>query len=228
MTQNSTVQHTLSAAIAAFEKDEWERRCNKALQEGLPQPGVVKASEEEHVKLYAGGGGTLPPVTKMDREGLSLLVNCQRLALSSNAIEKIGPGLNLIPHLEILSLSRNKIKKLENLDLPHLKQLWLSYNFIDRLSGLEKLVSLTTLYLSNNCIERWGEIDKLEANRNLVDLLLINNKIHTEIDKSTDETRREYRLQILLRLPQLVKIDGEPVLPEEREAADAKRQHIMA
>eukprot|EP01064_Diplonema_japonicum_P031444 TRINITY_DN561_c3_g1_i1.p1 TRINITY_DN561_c3_g1~~TRINITY_DN561_c3_g1_i1.p1 ORF type:complete len:247 (+),score=63.09 TRINITY_DN561_c3_g1_i1:67-741(+) len=215
--------YTVSQAIVVFERDEYERRCQKAIATGGPEPEVVRASEEEHVKLYAGGGGCLPAITKMDKDGLSILKACKRLALSSNAIDKIGPGLGLIPNLEILSLGRNKIKKLENLDLPNLKQLWLSYNFIDRLSGLDKLARLTTLYLSNNMIDKWGEIERLDANEQLSDLLLINNKVHTDIDKGTDESRAEYRLQVLVRLPQLTKIDGEPVEPEEREAAEARK-----
>ncbi|KAJ9472114.1 Dynein light chain 1 [Diplonema papillatum] len=215
--------YTISQAIVAFERIEWEKRCLRAAEEGNPEPPKVRASEEEHVKLYAGGCGALPPITRLEKESLATLRKCTRLALSSNAIDRISPGLSGIPDLTVLSLSRNKIRKLENLDLPKLRQLWLSYNFIEKLSGLERLRELTTLYLGNNCIESWGEIEKLEANPNLSDILLVNNRVHTDIDKGSEETRHEYRQQLLLRLPGLAKIDGEPVAPEEREHADSRR-----
>jgi len=43
--------------------------------------------------------------------------------------------------LKILSLGRNNIKKLENLDGigQSLEQLWISYNPIDKLNGVDKL-----------------------------------------------------------------------------------------
>lgn len=36
----------------------------------------------------------------------------------------------------VVSLGRNMIKKLENLDLPNLRELWISYNKIEKLSGV--------------------------------------------------------------------------------------------
>ena len=42
-----------------------------------------------------------------------------------------------------------------------LEELWLSYNQISSLDGLSNLPNLTTLYLSNNAIKAWSELDKL-------------------------------------------------------------------
>ena len=58
----------------------------------------------------------------------------RHLALSTNRIEKIA-GLAGLTNLEILSLSRNMIKKLDGVDpvAGNLKQLWMSYNFLERL-----------------------------------------------------------------------------------------------
>eukprot|EP01065_Artemidia_motanka_P012933 TRINITY_DN17121_c0_g1_i2.p1 TRINITY_DN17121_c0_g1~~TRINITY_DN17121_c0_g1_i2.p1 ORF type:complete len:224 (+),score=74.17 TRINITY_DN17121_c0_g1_i2:69-740(+) len=220
-------QWSIAQALAAFEADENECRRKEAEDAGLPQPAPVHVGELQHVKLYAGGAGRLPPITKWDKEVFANLKCCRHLSLSSNAIGKIEPGLHTVPCLEVLSLGRNKIKKLENLDLPNLKQLWVSYNFIERLSGLERLRSLQVLYASNNLISSWSEVSKLEANSELSDLLLINNRLHTDIDKGTEETRREWRLQVLMRLPRLVKIDGEPVEHEERELATARGDQAM-
>uniref|UniRef100_A0A8C9EQR1 Dynein light chain 1, axonemal n=1 Tax=Pavo cristatus TaxID=9049 RepID=A0A8C9EQR1_PAVCR len=68
-----------------------------------------KASEAKEVKLY----GQIPPVEKMD-ESLSTLVNCEKLSLSTNCIERIA-NLNSLKNLRILSLGRNNIKNLNGL-----------------------------------------------------------------------------------------------------------------
>jgi dynein light chain 1 len=51
--------------------------------------------------------------------------------------------------LEILSLGRNNIKKIEGLDgvADTLKELWISYNNIEKLACVEKLKALEILYL---------------------------------------------------------------------------------
>lgn len=101
------------------------------------------ATETEKVLLY----GQLPPIVKMDNT-LGTLKAAKHLALSSNCIEKIT-GLKGLDVLEVLSLGRNCIKKLEGLDdvATTLQQLWISYNLIDKLNGVEKLTNLTVLYM---------------------------------------------------------------------------------
>lgn len=56
---------------------------------------------------------------------------CRHLALSTNNIEKIS-SLSGMENLRILSLGRNLIKKIENLDAvaDTLEELWISYNQI--------------------------------------------------------------------------------------------------
>ena len=99
----------------------------------------------------------------MDPPVLNGLAKVKRLSLSSNSIEKMVnlPGLRQI---EILSLSRNVIKKISGLEEigATLKELWLSHNFIEKLDGLTPCVKLHTLYIGNNRIKIWDEIDKLK------------------------------------------------------------------
>ena len=63
------------------------------------------------VKLYF----MIPPIQKMDPAALSTLKACEHLALSSNTIDKIA-NLGGLENLRILSVGRNNIKKLENMD----------------------------------------------------------------------------------------------------------------
>ena len=59
----------------------------------------------------------------------------RHLALSTNNIEKIS-SLSGLDNLQILSLGRNQIKKIEGLDgvADTLEELWMSYNLIDKLT----------------------------------------------------------------------------------------------
>ena len=65
--------------------------------------------------------------------------------------------------LQILSLGRNQIKKIEKLEdlAKTLEELWLSYNMITTLDGLASLSKLRVLYLGNNRIKDWSELEKL-------------------------------------------------------------------
>jgi len=56
--------------------------------------------------------------------------------------------------------SWTQIEKLEDV-AETLEELWLSYNLITSLDGLGGLSKLTTLYMSNNQIKAWAELEKL-------------------------------------------------------------------
>jgi len=120
--------------------------------------------------------------------------------------------------LTILSLSRNLIKRIEKLEdvASTLQELWLSYNQISTLDGLSSCSSLTTLYLANNKISDWAELEKLAGLPSLVDLLLSGNPIY---DSAPDPATA--RLMVLKRVPQIVKLDNIVVSPGEREKAKA-------
>jgi dynein light chain 1, axonemal len=65
--------------------------------------------------------------------------------------------------LKILSLGRNLLKKIEKLEdvASTLEELWVSYNQISTLDGISVCTNLATLYISNNTIKSWAELDKL-------------------------------------------------------------------
>ena len=118
--------------------------------------------------------------------------------------------------LKILSLGRNQIKKFENIEAVSatIEEIWISYNLITSLSGLDKAKKLKKLYMSNNLVEKWSEIEKLQANPELEEVLFFGNPF-------VDEDNAAYRIQLLKVLPNLNKIDGLPVDVDEREAAQA-------
>eukprot|EP01035_Chromulina_nebulosa_P018905 gene18905-24708_t len=183
---------TLSQALK-----QWEANNNMA------------AEDAEYIKLYC----QIPPITKLDNS-INSLRNCERLALSTNQIEKLVP-LNGMQRLKILSVGRNLLKKIERLEdaAGTLEELWCSYNQIATLDGLSSLTNLTTLYISNNLIKAWTELDKLAGLANLKDVLFVGNPIYDEM------TREQARIEVLKRLPQVLKIDGDMVKPQERELA---------
>ncbi|XP_044515374.1 dynein axonemal light chain 1-like [Gracilinanus agilis] len=105
-----------------------------------------KPSEAKEAKLYA----QIPPVEKMDAS-LSMLVNCKKLSLSTNCFEKIA-NLNDLRNLGILSLGRNNMKTLNGLEAigDTLEELWIYYNYIEKLKGIHVMKRLMILYISNN------------------------------------------------------------------------------
>ena len=82
------------------------------------------------------------------------LINCQKLVLSTNAIDKIA-NLNGLKCLRILSLSRNNIKMVNGLDVvgDTLEELWISYNNIEKLKGITVLKKLKVLKMTNNKVK---------------------------------------------------------------------------
>ncbi|RUS85275.1 hypothetical protein EGW08_006976 [Elysia chlorotica] len=166
-----------------------------------------KASESKEVKMT----GVYPPIEKMDAS-LSTLTSCERLSLSTNAIEKIA-NLNGLKNLTILSLGRNNIKSLTGLEAvgDTLTQLWISYNNIEKLKGINVLKKLKILWMSNNRVGEWSEFNKL-----LIELQLImeifmcylfgyfqGNPL--EEKHSAEGTWKD---EVAKKLPKLKKVDG--------------------
>jgi dynein axonemal light chain 1 len=67
--------------------------------------------------------------------------------------------------------------------------------------------------MSNNRIKNFDELSKLSVLPHLEDLLLVGNPIYENL--STEESRKE----VISRLPNLKKLDGDVVTEAERAAA---------
>ena len=166
----------------------------------------------------------------------------RQLSLSTNQIDKIAPLpgcsyvfvfiwihfililfcliiiLLILENLKILSLARNNIKKIEKLEdiAETLEELWLSYNNIEKLAGLENCTNLKVLYLGNNKINSFDEIERIAHLSSLKDILLVGNPIF--LNASSEQ---QYRYDVIRRLPNLSnwKLDGEMVTKDEINAA---------
>lgn len=165
-----------------------------------------KPAEAIRVELFS----QIPPIEKMDAS-LSTLVNCERLSLSTNAIEKIA-NLNGLKNLKILSLGRNNIKSLTGLEAvgDTLEELWISYNNIEKLKGINVLKKLKVLSMSNNSVKDWAEFQKFSDLQCLVDLLFVGNPLEEKHSADGD-----WRDLVKNKLKKLKKLDGVPLIREE-------------
>ncbi|RLU18226.1 hypothetical protein DMN91_008582 [Ooceraea biroi] len=138
---------------------------------------------------------------------LALLINVEKLSLSTNMIERIS-GIGSLKYLRILSLSRNNIKTFSGLEAigDHLEELWISYNLIEKIKGVSALKALKILYMGNNLVKDWAEFNRLQEIPNLQDLLFINNPICENMDVES------WRVQVIKRLPALKKLDAIPIV----------------
>lgn len=185
--------------------------CQKAIQLWKEKNDNVAEEEAEVVKLMC----LSPPIEKMDTS-LNSLVNVRHLSLSTNLIDKMI-SLPALKKIEILSLGRNVIKRIAGLEEigGTLRELWISYNAISTLDGLASCVKLTTLFISNNKIKDWAELDKLQANPELTNILLTGNPLYDGM------TKKQARPKVLEHLPKISTLDGELLTgddgPEEEQ-----------
>jgi dynein light chain 1 len=181
----------------------------RAIEGWIQEHNGANPADAKEIKLNF----LIPSLDRLDPMILSTLVNCTKLSLSTNTISMMVP-FNGMKNLEVLSLSRNQIRKITGLDEvgATLKQLWLSYNIIDSLSGLSNCTALEVLYLAHNRIKDWGEVDKLADLKKLQSLVLLGNDIY---DKLGSEA--EARIMVVKKLsPTLDLLDGRSTNEERK------------
>ncbi|XP_074965658.1 leucine-rich repeat-containing protein 23 [Phalacrocorax aristotelis] len=170
-----------------------------------------------------------------DMEGITH-PSLANLSLKGNKIQTaLGLSHGQLFNLQILELRGNMLKSTAGLDLPKLKNLYLAQNAIQSLEGLEQLEQLTKLHLRdnqletldgfcssmkclqylnlrNNGISSFQEVAKLQVLPMLQALVLLDNPCSDEPN---------YRLEVLVLLPHLQRLDKE--LFEQDERAEANK-----
>ncbi|XP_063290235.1 leucine-rich repeat-containing protein 23 [Pelobates fuscus] len=160
-------------------------------------------------------GNELRTVDSLD---CSKLCSLHTLELRGNQLQSTA-GLNL-PNLRELYLAQNNIKSLEGLEyLVHLTSLHLRDNQLETLDGFsEKMQALQYLNIRGNLISNLLEIPKLQCLPMLRALVLRENPCDEEDG---------YRMEVLIALPNLQRLDKEFFEEEERmEAAETLKTRL--
>ncbi|EFN81950.1 Dynein light chain 1, axonemal [Harpegnathos saltator] len=181
---------------------EKRRRCDPSMStKPTTCKEAVRRWEEENEQEAAKATEVIlsfqwPPVEKMDN-ALATLANCEKLSLSTNMIEKIA--------------GRNLIKGFTGLEPlgDTLEELWISYNCIEKLKGVQAMRNLRVLYMSNNLVREWNELMRLQELPNIRDLLFVGNPLYENLEVE------QWRSEVARRLPALEKLDGEPIIRTE-------------
>jgi len=86
--------------------------------------------------------------------------------------------------LKILSLGRNLIKSFAGLEPlgDTLEELWISYNCIEKMKGIQAMRNLCVLYMSNNLVREWNEFARLQELANLRDLVFVGNPLYESLE----------------------------------------------
>ena len=172
------------------------------------------ASEAEIIKVNF----SIPPIDKLDSSIISNFINCRQLSLSTNCIEKMVT-IQGLKNLEILSLGRNQIKKIYGLEAigGNLKELWISYNYIEKLDGIAPhCTALTTLYMAHNKLKDWNELEKIKDLPNLKNCVFLGNEMYDKFPNKEDA-----RLNVLKKINRLTMIDNVIVTVNEKEMVGA-------
>ena len=96
-----------------------------------------------------------------------------------------------------------------------MEELWISYNFIERLENLTSLQKLHTLYMSNNKIRNWDEIGKCAQLGDLKSVLFFGNPVYDTSSKQVNWP------MVVRKIPNVETVDGTIVSPQVRAEAEA-------
>ncbi|XP_034446402.1 leucine-rich repeat-containing protein 23-like isoform X1 [Hippoglossus hippoglossus] len=166
----------------------------------------------------------------------------ETLNLTGNGIKTMKSlQMGCFGNLATLELRGNLLKTTDGINLPNLQRLYLAQNAIKRLEGLEKLEHLTTLHLRDNQLE---SLDGLSPNMKCLQYLNVRgNAISDEntlqclglvsktlralvLSENPLVETTDYRISVLILVPQLEQIDKEPVSPEERTEAQERIKEL--
>ncbi|XP_043935531.1 leucine-rich repeat-containing protein 23 [Protopterus annectens] len=174
----------------------------------------------------------------IDTEGLGQ-PQLEALNLIGNRI-KVVSGLNYgkLTNLHTLELRGNQLESTDGLYLPSLKKLYLAQNTIKHIEGLERLERLTILHLRDNQLEDlsgFSENMKALQYLNIRGNLISNTKIVKKLkclpmlralvlSENPCTDNEDYRVDILVALSTLERLDKDTVTEEEKEEVEELRE----
>ncbi|KOX79879.1 Leucine-rich repeat-containing protein 23 [Melipona quadrifasciata] len=147
------------------------------------------------------------------------LLEC--LELNHNNIEEVTLNPYDLENLKILELRGNILTTTNGIFFPGLTRLYLAENQIEKVEGLEILVNLEVLHLRSNKISKLEKLNCLPA---LETLIILENPVTA--DREVEE-ESAYRHVVLAMLPNLTRIDKDPVLYKERKQAKEFRKQML-
>ncbi|KAG7521304.1 leucine-rich repeat-containing protein 23 [Solea senegalensis] len=165
----------------------------------------------------------------------------ESLTLTGNRIKTVnGLQCGSFANLMTLELRGNSLDNTDGINLPNLRKLYLAQNSIKCLKGLAMLEHLSTLHLRDNQLET---LQGLSSNMKCLQYLNVRGNAITEENalqylRLVSKTLRtvvlsnnplvettDYRVSVLIHVPQLERIDKDHVSPEERtEAQDRLKE----
>ncbi|XP_037941497.1 dynein light chain 1, axonemal-like isoform X1 [Teleopsis dalmanni] len=169
----------------------------------------IPASEAHEVGLQF----QWPPIEKMD-SSLARLVECRKLSLSTNLIDRIS-GLGTLKNLKVLELSHLKLRSLltiyyfivytpQEVLENTLEELIVSYNYIEKLHPIDTMKALKVFNVSNNLVKDWVDFN-LMATIKLESLSFLGNPLQ---ERFADDGL-VYKMEVRKRLPNLKYLDGD-------------------
>lgn len=152
-----------------------------------------------------------PPISKLDST-IACLKQVHHLNLNTNLIETVA-GVPRLKHLTILHLNRNYIRNLIGIEIlaGTLEELWLAYNFIEKLKLVHKLKKLRVLHMSYNLVKDWKQLNKLRKLLLLENISFIGNPVRESIEESF------WKWEVIKLLPNLKMLDDETVFRNNLE-----------
>ncbi|XP_042348559.1 leucine-rich repeat-containing protein 23 [Plectropomus leopardus] len=166
----------------------------------------------------------------------------ESLNLTGNGIQRVnGLQSGCFANLVTLELRGNQLDTTDGINLPNLRQLYLAQNIIKRLEGLERLTRLNTLHLRDNQLET---LDGLSPNMKCLQYLNVRGNVIFEenalqslalvsktlralvISENPLVETTDYRMSVLILLPQLERLDKDPVSFEERTEAQRRVKEL--
>jgi len=159
----------------------------------------------------------------------------EHLILSNNVITEVtGLDASKLTRLHTLELRGNKLESTDGIYLPNVKNLFLAANVIKKIEGMSRCTSLTTLHLRDNQLETLDgftgdlkELQYINLRGNLLTSVKESQKLKElpflralALSENPVADEDDYRLEVLIALRTLERLDKDEYTDEERHEAE--------